>query len=1224
MKLALQLALLVGASTWTLTAQAQDANLSRAWTSAVLESEHLRTDDRSARNFELVELIERDPSHPLAELGLRMVRESANADRMELFARCLKLDAARLTPAAAAELELLRLRYEVLRASTGGPAPTPSTHYLQPAFVLGPLPDVYDAARRAELLNNPRYNAEHRGYPGQKERWRPCSTAALDVFVDPDELVGAEYGWGGLAFGFEAPSGGPAWLEVDVTGDAGPRLTTTRGAQPGGALAQIDDPSLRVKLNDGAPQDLDFLELERPRCVRLPVVLLSGGNEVLVVANFGARLRLSLRVLGADGRPLSGLKQLRTLPTPGTPVMAEPPQSFPQDALAWLEMHNTGSASSLALLGAAHLWLGESVRGSNLLERAVALDPKSVGARLWAAEYFNGENYAPQSWSRGKARALFDELLAEDAQNLRAAGSLLETLGAEDREEEALKMVAAAAEAAPQSPTEALQRAYLYTRLELDVPAERARQQAAERAGDSPQVVNAIAQHWTRWGFERRALQTREAALDTNGAAPGELTSLAEAAAELGDAQAALNRHRRAAALGDADAKSALLQHLLQLKQFDAAEAVARELAELGPRNLYYRTALADIALERGDRAAEREHLLAALKLAPSDRDLRSRLVDLGWSDPAEAFFKRWEVDAQKELASFDPARWNDHVVRAVDAAAVYVFDDGVWEQVNHSRAVARDLEGCEELGSQSEQEETLRIFTLKGATGELFEPALVNGEYVMPVLEPGDTVEVVWRDTGSYDREGRIVLGSWTFASQTEPFYLSRYVISAPKHLELELVQRNFNGRHEVLDEGERVTHVFELREVDRVVPELGAPPADWTLPWVQFGTRRSRASMAEQARSELIASLRATPRLEEAAAKALEGVEGQTNQAQALHRFVSEALDKRNDSLSSATAALLQREGNPALLYAALLRIAGIDHDLVWSRGVDPRADPEPQPAFPDLGRWLGRMLVVVRPDDGEEAWCNLSVETMPYGACLNDSPRAEALSALTGEFVNTPDVPLDERAGELSRLALVLAPDRSAQIELDFELTGNMGYSWKDGLREAPSAALKQLATRIATTVVRGVEVESHEWRGLADEAPTALHVKGKHKRYLDQQKGELTCRLPFPQMQMGGAAGGEGERKQPYFFAQTAVRRWSARIELDPKLKLAQGVEAFDLRCAGASFVQTVRPDGEHAFVVERALRIEPFLLPPEQFGEWAAFCKKLDEVDRAKLRIEVLE
>jgi tetratricopeptide (TPR) repeat protein len=1224
MKLAIRIALLVGASSWNLAAHAQDANLSRAWTSAVLESEHLVTDDRSARNFELVELIERDPSHPLAELGLRMVRESASAGRMELFARCAKLDAARLTPAAAAELELLRLRYEVLRASTGGPAPTPSTHYLQPAFVLGPLPDVYDAARRAALLSDPGYNANHRGYPGQNERWRPCSPAALEVFVDPDELVGAEYGWGALAFGFEAPQGGPAWLELDLTGDAGPRMTTTRGAQPGGALAQIDDPSLRVKLNDGAPQGLDFLELERTRCVRLPVVLLAGGNEVLVVANFGARLRFSVRVLGADGRPLAGLKPLRTLPTPGAPVAVEPPQSFPQDALAWLEMHNTGAASSLALLGAAHLWLGESVRGSSLLESAVALDPKSVGARIWTAEYFNGETYAPQSWARGKARALFDELLAEDAQNLRAAGSLLETLGAEDREEDALKMLAAAADAAPQSPTEPLQRAYLYTRLELDVPAERARLEAAERAGASPQVVSSLAQHWSRWGFDRRALQTREAALDTNAASPGELTSLAEASAELGDAEAALARHTRAAALGDADAKSALLQHLLQLEQFDAAEALARELAEREPRNTYYRIALADIALQRGDRAAEREHLLAALQLDPSDRDLRARLSDLGWSDPAEAFFKRWTIDAQTELANFDPARWNDHVVRAIDAAAVYVFDDGAWEQVNHSRSVARDLEGCEALGSQSAQEEMLRIFTLKGASGDVFEPALVNGEYVMPVLEPGDTVEALWRNTGAHDREGRIVLGSWMFASQSEPFYLSRYVISAPKHLELELVKRNFNGRHEVLDEGERVTHVFEVREVDRVVPELGAPPADWTLPWVQFGTQRSRASMAEQARSELIASLRATPRLEEAAAKALEGVEGQTSQAQALHRFVSQALDKRNDSLSSATAALLQREGNPAILYAALLRIAGIDHDLVWSRGVDPRADPEPQPAFLDLSRWLGRMLVVVRPDDGEEAWCNLGVETMPYGACLNDAPRAEALNALTGDFLNTPDVPIDERAGEFSRLSLVLAPDRSAQIDLTFELTGNMGYSWKDGLREAPSAALKQLATRIATTLVRGLEVETHEWRGLADEAPTALLVKGKHKRYLDQQKGELSCRLPFPLLQMGGAAGGEGERKQPYFFAQSAVRRWTARIELDPKLKLSQGVEPLDLRCAGASFVQTVRPDGDHAFVVERAIRIEPFLLPPEQFGEWAVFCKKLDEVDRAKLRIEVLE
>lgn len=1193
------------------------------WSSVLLDSPALFSDDRDARAAELLALIERSPEHPLVELGLRLLRNFAVDRPAPFLERCLALNGAKMTPSARGELSALqRLRAAQLATLDAPPRDDSSFDRLAPTLAIGPLPDSYDTAAKAALLDAPGFEREHRGYPGKSERWITPRTSRYALYVDPDELLDAEHGWGVVAFSARAARGGPGWIELDFGGDSGPSWTTTRASNERGALSQIDDPSVDVRINDEAPVHVDFLERERPLVVRLPTLVHSGANRVLVAVNLGARVSFCVRVLAADGSPYPGLARLPTMEALGERPTAQPPSTPIETALTWLESIEGRSARATALLGAAHLWLGESTLGAHLLENALAADSSLNGAKLWLAEFYNGETFAPQAWARGKSRKLMEELTAADPTLVRAATALADTLSAEDREEEALTMLRAVADVAPDSPQQPLNLIRIFGRLDLEVPAERALLEAAARAPESPRALNALAQHWANLGFEVRASVERDRALAA-GSSLFALGAAAQSRAELGDVTAALELRRRAANLGGEEELQALADYLQSLGRYEQAAEIFTRLAEQRADSSYYLGRLADLAHLSGDKPGELRYLEAALALSPSDLAMRDRARNLGWSDDAHAFFEAWKIDTAKELETFDPARWEDHVVRAIDAAAVWVFEDGTWTQISHSRSIARDLEGCESLGSQSAQEEMLRIATIK-SNGAEFEPVLVDGEYVMPALEPGDTVETVWRRSGEADREGRLELDSWSFASIDEPFHLSRYVISLPKSLGLELVLRNFSGEHQTIDGGERVTHVFELRDVARVVPERLGPPPMWYLPWLQFGMQRSRASMAEQARLELAASLRVTPQLAEVARRAVEGLTGQEQQARALHAFTAAALDNRNSALRSATAALLQREGSPAVLYAALLRAVGIEHDLVWSRGVDPRADQEPDPAFPDLDRWLGRLLVVVQPNDGPQAWCNLGVKTMPYGEVIQDSARAEALSALTGRFLQTPDVAIEEQTGERTKLVLKLKPDRSAAIEFEFEPTGNVGYLWKEGLREAPKAQIKQLATRIATTILRGMEVEEHTWPGLDDDSDLRLVARGAHRRMLDEQKGEFTCPLPFPALQMGGLASGDGERKRTFLLSQSLVRQWSARIELDPKLKLVQGVEDVELDFGAARFRQTLRPDGENAFVIERSLLSPPLRIEPDAFPQFVVFCKKLDDLDRAKLRFQRVE
>jgi hypothetical protein len=496
----------------------------------------------------------------------------------------------------------------------------------------------------------------------------------------------------------------------------------------------------------------------------------------------------------------------------------------------------------------------------------------------------------------------------------------------------------------------------------------------------------------------------------------------------------------------------------------------------------------------------------------------------------------------------------------------------------------------------------------------------LVGGEYVMPSLEPGDSIETVTRTFHGARSDGVVRCGQWRFASTDEPFHVSRYAISVPKRLGLRMVLENFDGDHAVRDEGEREVHVFETRDRERVVLDPGAPPAPWILPWVEFGKDPERAVVAEQLARAVEPSVRATPEIREAAERALAGIEGDEARARTLHALVVASLDKRTGELGSATSALVRRDGNPNVLYAALLDAAGIERELVWSRGVDPAGDGEPEAHFLDPSRWWRELLVLVEPDDGPPAWCDMAQKTLPYGVIVGGAPRAEAFATRAREWIETPDVPLVERPGEEHELAIALDEGRGAEIDLIIRPTGNTGFAIEEALRELPAAQLKRVVTRFATQVVAGIDVASYDFPGLDDpDRPVEYHVAGKVKSFLDESGGELACKLPFPPLQLGRLASGEGERRHPFFLPASVVRRSTARFTLPEGTRLAEPPHEVHESFLGARFDFTVERDGDGAFTLRRELVMPPLLVDLAHYPALVEFAKRVDEADRARLR-----
>jgi tetratricopeptide (TPR) repeat protein len=1201
-----------------------------AWAWDLVAPADGRTGQRDAIVARWLSRVAGHPDHPLAEATLRL----AGAVRSDLEdppasrAALLALGTPRgLTPAARISLDRLQGYARIADEPTDPRAPDAFPAVLRTFEVLGPLDPTQDPSAKdmdPEFIANPGFGDTHAGVRGDI-RWMPLDRSAYSAGVDPRTVLESSAGWCVLAARFDVPRGGPAWLEINLGSGAGSSFDGSAGAvfSYGATSFSRVSPTAGYawSMNGGASTTVDYLEAERSAVTRVPVVLRDGSNLLLVRLRATRSGGLSVSIHDTDGGPYPDLVGSRSGSGLGAPVADERAPPALRDSESFLLSMPEGERGpgAEALLGLLQLLDRRPAMGLGRMEAALTRSqgsPEAVDLAAQLSGVIAQVSYLPESWRRARSRELAEQVLAEDPDNLPMGIALAKILAREDREEDALVELDRLSTAYPHQSRSLVEAARLFGRLGLEARQEALLASAVELAPRSPLALGELAQRMTRYSAEQLSAPLRERRRAAAGITAQRLEQFAYELSRGGRTDEAGELWK--ASLIRAPDRSRRLRHadyLFEIGEVDEAELVSRQLAEEFPRWERPWRLLADVALRRGDRDAELAALREVNALDPSDRPTRDRLNDMGVPDPVEALRDRFLMTSEEALGRYTETVRDDSVVRVLDQAAIKLFADGSAETITHEIVQVRDLDACNTEGELRLDGEVLRIATLKRETGEVFEPVRVSGSYVMPQLEPGDFVERITRARTS---PPSLVVrpGRWFFRSVSEPFVVSRYVVSVPRSLDVRLVTHGEVDLYETYEVGDDIVHVFESLEEPRVLVERGAPPGPWFLPWVEFGMDDDTDSMAAVYRAQLLPFVEVTPEIERAADGMLRETSGQHEAARALYGFVNETLVQRSAGPVPAVQALLSRSGNPVLLYAALLEAAGIEHDLVWSRGVAPAADPEPDPPFVDIRRVQNQLLVVVRPDDAPQAWCAMSSRTLPYGELMGNAPGAPAITVRGGEWIAMPMGSEADRPGVRVGLDIDLALDGSGEVSGELAYLGGWGFAAKQQIREAPEIHHRSIVESIAAGVLPGLELEDYSIVGLHDDERLAFRFNGHAPRFLDAEGGRP---LPIRRLEMSRSLAIEGERTLP--FLQEAVNVDDASIVL----RLPEGMELIDpppgLRDSyeGQTYELSITRGDGNEWILQRDFDEEPFSIGPDEYPELLGFARRIDEAESAWLR-----
>ena len=1189
-----------------------------------------RSGDRDAIVAGWMERLAESPRHPLAEATLRLTRlVRPDLQRPADFrTSAAALDPEAFDPLARHQLELIQGR---VRADLEGAGRGPDLYpQLAPSIeVLGPLPPRADPgalAAEPERMVSPGFGEQHEGLDGPVS-WVRHERGSADLRVSPVNGFLERDGWALMALRFDVPDGGPSYIEVDLGGAGGGSFTGSLGAVfsyggssfRGHVLGAGEVPvGYALSLNGSSPRSVDLSTGAYSAVQHHGVVLADGRNELLLRFSLDRPVAPVIRVLDPAGAPMAGLTWADDeRPVGQTPDLAAPGPWSLGSRMALAQISDP-SPMVQALRGLLASLDRRPAEGLDDLLTALARDDDPALAAT-VAGVVERMAYLPDVWRRGRSRQLVEAVRAQDVDHLPMGLAWASILAAEDRDEEAIELLRALADTWPGHPAPLLRLADVFEGLDMDAQARLALFEAFDRAPQSPRVLASVASFWRGKGFDRRALEIEGSLQSALGFSANSLESTARRRATAGDLEGSLAAWE--SALSRTPSPGRRLRYanvLLGAERLNEAAVLIESLIDEFPGWSDPWLVQADLAGLTGDIGGEVKALREVLALEPSLDLARARLAAIMGVDETSDYFARYDIDGAELIAAYDPAGEEDSVVRLLDLGLVRLFADGVSETYTHELIQVRDLDACNSEGTLRLRGEVLKVATIK-ADGTVYEPLRLSGEYVMPNLEPGDFIETITRTRQSAPRDGVSRLGSWFFTSVSEPFQVSRYVVRLPNELPLRLETGQFDGQHEVLDEGPDRVHFFERRDGRRVVTEPGVPGPRRYLPWVEFGMDRHWEPVLSYMRLGLDPLALATPEIEAAAREALVGVTGQEAQARALHGAVAGMLDQRYRSPSPAVTSLLAREGNPTVLYGALLSAAGIERDFVWSLAVPPAADEDADEPFAEPARFRQRLLLVVRPDDGPAAWCDLTYRTLPYGHLPGDNSGAQAVVVKTGELLSVPsgDVP-----GNDWRLDCLVAADGSAKVEGSLSLLGGPGFMAREQLGEYPDAYHQPIVQGVAAGSLDGIDLTSYEITGLEEGAEhgVAFRWEGELPRFLDGAADTLSRPLPLSRLELAPQLAIEGARQLPFLSRGLAIERTEVSLELDPGLELIDPPGGLSLSFAGWTYQLSLVEESAGHWVLRREMRREPFAIEAGDYAGLVDFCTAVDTAEGARLQL----
>lgn len=1052
-------------------------------------------------------------------------------------------------------------------------------------------------------------------------------------------------------FDFIAPQNGIAYLLSQVKAEEESDL----------ALQRFGKDRLRVWVNGALVVDDDPLTVRTENRRATPVRLAKGWNRILVKA----RDEFWIRLARPDGHaPAPGLltEEMASVLHPIAEGARPAQASFPvqTNSLAtwrkWVSEIDPGTEPPQerrreivdARLGLAILeaFYDRDDLAMAQVDRALELLPEDAWTQFHAGDIIHQAGYLPRTVNKDRALKAFEAAHERDKDLLPAYQRIAQYLADDEKPARAALKLREALEKKPDfllglSALSGLlgQKGWTAEQVEIERQIEAKFPRAA-----------LVRDFWVDFQSERHdlagAIARQEAAVKALPGAPRAYFRLAHLLGRAGRQAAAEAACRKALELApdEAWASEALVKVLADQGRFPEALELARSGLARNPQSTRPLKKLAEIQEKAGDSAAALATLRKIRELDPGDVEVRRAVAleegssareaagasrDAFWA-PYDEKLEDWTAKVPTEGPLVEKAA----SISMLDIMVTRYEIDGSATSYVHVAAKLLSEESKDDLANVRTPGEILLLRTFTPA-GESLEPVPGQGEHswVMPGMARGAIVEHAYLDHEANRHGASLAGGSFYFQDLRfrQSFLLSRYVILAPRELELNLLETNLDeGAPERQGSAEfaRVTKtvkdlpqgmreiVIEARNVPRLEREQFMPTADEYIPNVTPRDRKTWNDVANEQRERFRGRAQVYPEIERATREVIKGLEDPLERARAIYSFVQKTIPTEGSTFL-AIQVLLEKSGDRDLLLKAMFDVAGVPSSWAVLR---PREEflPRTDWNFPGSSFFFDPYIQLDLPGKAP-IYVSLDDRQNPFGRIPEHLEGGKALHLTPGghEIVPVPPGKPEDSAAIL-KAAFRLLEGVDVDCDIEFSMLSVAAYAQKEQLKNLP-AFQKDLALRqFANQLFRGAKIKASEMKNLEDpDKPFALSASLTAPKLLQKSKDDYLFKAVFqPQNMLKGFAG-RAKREHPFHFRSQRVQRDSIRVEAGGAYTLERTPQDVALTSSLGAYSLKYKREGD-AVTITREVNLFPARIAPGDFATFVEFCEKVDSAERESL------
>lgn len=632
----------------------------------------------------------------------------------------------------------------------------------------------------------------------------------------------------------------------------------------------------------------------------------------------------------------------------------------------------------------------------------------------------------------------------------------------------------------------------------------------------------------------------------------------------------------------------------------------------------------ADMLVAAGDRAGAIRYLSEAIEKSPHElyelRRVHEALGGAGW-------FEGFRKDGAEVIRAYEASgkQYQEPQVLVLDYTVVRVFEDGSSVDLTHNIMRVQSQEAVDESGEFSlpDGARLLALHTVK-ADGTRLEPDAIAGKdsLSLPNLSPNDYVEfeMVRGEGPSSGFPGGYLGNRFYFKSFEVPFHHSELVVLLPPGMEPVIDPRG--PAPETLREEARGLTVLRwvARDSEPLSPEPLSVASREFLPSINLGVKVSWEAYVESLRDVLSDKDIVDPEAKRAVATLLEGFEEApvSARAQRLYRWVTDQIEPTDEVFGQASAMLAARTGHRERILHYLYKLADIPSELVLVRGVE--ADHS-EAKLPDPETY-GYLLLRVHTEQGPK-WLHAGARHAPFGY-LPPQVRGEIGLVLNekAERVRTPDGDLEQDLRSVEA-EIVLTATGAAEVRVRETHRGPSAIGWRNDIEEIPEAELEaRFEESYAANVVAGARLKRLSIEGRDDPEKPLVVAYDLEVASLGQRT-DHEQRIPtFLPSMLAGQYARLSTRSTTQIVAPAQAVDVHVRFVLPQGAKLLSAPSGEELTHAPVKgrFVQAAEVQGGRVDI-RRSLRLSLSRVEPEQYPEFAEFCRA---VDRAEARDVVVK